>query len=151
MKFSNFNLSFFPSSTGFIPECEQSSTVDYFFYRVTLNTTASIEDSGGIHWPIVVCLLAAWTVVAICCIRGISSTGKVRNFFFLLRALHWLFLISIFIFLFLTPQAVYVTAILPYVVLGIFLVRGLTLKGSWTGIKFLFTPDVHFINNSNNK
>ncbi|XP_008330323.3 sodium-dependent neutral amino acid transporter B(0)AT1-like isoform X1 [Cynoglossus semilaevis] len=103
------------NGTGFIPECEQSSTVDYFFYRVTLNTTASIEDSGGIHWPIVVCLLAAWTVVAICCIRGISSTGK----------------------------AVYVTAILPYVVLGIFLVRGLTLKGSWTGIKFLFTPDVN--------
>uniref|UniRef100_A0A3P8VQA4 Transporter n=1 Tax=Cynoglossus semilaevis TaxID=244447 RepID=A0A3P8VQA4_CYNSE len=102
------------NGTGFIPECEQSSTVDYFFYRVTLNATASIEDSGGIHWPIVVCLLAAWTVVAICCIRGISTAGK----------------------------AVYVTAILPYIVLGIFLVRGLTLKGAWSGIKFLFTPDV---------
>ncbi|XP_072226214.1 sodium-dependent neutral amino acid transporter B(0)AT1-like [Leuresthes tenuis] len=100
--------------TEFIPECQRSSTVDYYFYRVTLNSSASIADSGGIHWPMVVCLLASWTVVAICCIRGISTSGK----------------------------AVYVTAILPYFVLAIFLIRGLTLKGALSGIKFLFTPDV---------
>ncbi|XP_034559957.1 sodium-dependent neutral amino acid transporter B(0)AT1-like [Notolabrus celidotus] len=101
--------------TGFVPECQQSSTVDYYYYRETLNTSASIADSGGIHWPIVVCLLVAWSVVAICCIRGISTSGK----------------------------AVYVTAILPYIVLFIFLIRGLTLKGALSGIKFLFTPDVN--------
>uniref|UniRef100_A0A8C9XYL9 Transporter n=1 Tax=Sander lucioperca TaxID=283035 RepID=A0A8C9XYL9_SANLU len=38
--------------------------------------------------------------------------------------------------------AVYVTAILPYIVLAIFLIRGLTLKGALTGLKFLFTPKV---------
>lgn len=38
----------------------------------------------------------------------------------------------------------YVTAILPYVVLGIFLIRGLTLKGAVNGILFLFVPDVCF-------
>ncbi|XP_034090933.1 sodium-dependent neutral amino acid transporter B(0)AT1-like [Gymnodraco acuticeps] len=103
------------NGTGFVPECEQSSTVDYYFYRVTLNSTTSITDSGGINWPIVLCLLTAWTIVAICCIRGISTAGK----------------------------AVYVTAILPYIVLGIFLIRGLTLKGATTGLKFLFTPDVN--------
>ncbi|KAG7501163.1 hypothetical protein JOB18_041483 [Solea senegalensis] len=102
------------NGTGFVPECQESSTVDYFFYRVTLNSSQSIADSGEIQWAIVVCLLAAWTVVAICCIRGISTTGK----------------------------AVYVTAILPYIVLGIFLVRGLSLKGALSGLKFLFTPDV---------
>ena len=42
----------------------------------------------------------------------------------------------------LCPQAVYVTSTLPYLVLTIFLIRGLTLKGSLDGIKFLFTPDV---------
>ncbi|KAK5883918.1 hypothetical protein CesoFtcFv8_020193 [Champsocephalus esox] len=40
-------------------------------------------------------------------------------------------------------KAVYVTAILPYIVLGIFLIRGLTLKGAMSGLKFLFTPDVN--------
>ncbi|KAA8586185.1 hypothetical protein FQN60_007754, partial [Etheostoma spectabile] len=102
------------NGTGFVPECQQSSSVDYYFYRVTLNSSASIADSGGIQWPIVLCLLTAWTVIAICCIRGIGTSGK----------------------------AVYVTAILPYIVLAIFLIRGLTLKGALTGIKFLFTPGV---------
>uniref|UniRef100_A0AAX7UVX6 Transporter n=1 Tax=Astatotilapia calliptera TaxID=8154 RepID=A0AAX7UVX6_ASTCA len=91
--------------TGFISECQQSSTVDYYFYRVTLNASASITDSGGLQWPIVICLLAAWTVICICYIRGISTSGK----------------------------AVYVTALLPYVVLAIFLIRGLTLKGAMNG------------------
>uniref|UniRef100_A0A8C6WH35 Transporter n=1 Tax=Neogobius melanostomus TaxID=47308 RepID=A0A8C6WH35_9GOBI len=86
----------------------------YFFYRVTLNSSTSIGDSGGIHWPMVVSLLAAWTIICICCIRGISTAGK----------------------------AVYVTAVLPYFVLAIFLIRGLTLKGALSGIKFLFTPVV---------
>lgn len=39
-------------------------------------------------------------------------------------------------------QAVYVTSTLPYVVLTIFLIRGLTLKGSVSGIVYLFTPNV---------
>lgn len=42
----------------------------------------------------------------------------------------------------LSSQAVYITSTLPYVVLTIFLIRALTLKGSLDGIKFLFTPDV---------
>uniref|UniRef100_A0A8C6WH54 Transporter n=1 Tax=Neogobius melanostomus TaxID=47308 RepID=A0A8C6WH54_9GOBI len=77
------------NNTGYVAECQRSSTVDYFYYRVTLNTSTSISE-------------------------GIRSTGKV----------------------------VYVTTILPYIVLAIFLVRGVTLKGALTGVKFLFTPDV---------
>ncbi|KAF7656804.1 hypothetical protein LDENG_00035750 [Lucifuga dentata] len=102
------------NKTGFVSEFERSSTVDYYFYRVTLNSSTSISDSGGIHWSIVLSLLAAWTVIFICCIRGINTSGK----------------------------AVYVTSILPYVVLAIFLIRGLTLKGATNGINFLFTPQV---------
>ena len=36
----------------------------------------------------------------------------------------------------------YFTATFPYLVLFIFLVRGLTLKGSSDGLAYLFTPDV---------
>ena len=67
---------FFPPAE-FVSECQRSSTVDYYFYRVTLNSSTSIDDSGGIHWPIVLCLLSAWTVIFICYIRGISTSGKV--------------------------------------------------------------------------
>ncbi|KAI1902529.1 hypothetical protein AGOR_G00045690 [Albula goreensis] len=100
--------------TGLVSECERSSPVDYFWYRETLNTSAAIGDSGGLQWWMVLCLVCAWTVLYVCCIRGIETTGK----------------------------AVYVTSTLPYVVLTIFLIRGLTLKGSVNGIKFLFTPDM---------
>uniref|UniRef100_A0A3Q1HPU1 Transporter n=1 Tax=Anabas testudineus TaxID=64144 RepID=A0A3Q1HPU1_ANATE len=108
------NLDYVVSLQFLSRPCQQSSTVDYYFYRVSLNSSASISESGGIHWPMVVCLLAAWTVICVCYIRGIRTSGK----------------------------AVYITAILPYIVLAIFLIRGLTLKGALSGIKFLFTPDV---------
>ncbi|KAF3833651.1 hypothetical protein F7725_024855 [Dissostichus mawsoni] len=97
-----------------VSECKRSSPVDYFWYRETLNTSVTIEDAGGVQWWMVLCLATAWSVLYICCIRGIETTGK----------------------------AVYVTSTLPYVVLTIFLIRGLTLKGSVDGIKFLFTPDL---------
>uniref|UniRef100_A0A3Q0SI78 Transporter n=1 Tax=Amphilophus citrinellus TaxID=61819 RepID=A0A3Q0SI78_AMPCI len=101
--------------TGLVEECARSTTVDYFWYRETLNTSESISDAGGLQWWIVLALVAAWTLLYVCCIRGIETTGK----------------------------AVYITSTLPYFVLTIFLVRGLTLKGSTEGIKFLFTPDVN--------
>ncbi|XP_048059377.1 sodium-dependent neutral amino acid transporter B(0)AT1-like [Megalobrama amblycephala] len=100
--------------TGFVSECARSSPVDYFWYRETLNTTPVIGDSGGLQWWIVLCLFCAWTLLWVCCLRGIETTGK----------------------------AVYITSTLPYLVLTIFLIRGLTLKGSVSGIKFLFTPDL---------
>ncbi|XP_036433767.1 solute carrier family 6 member 19a, tandem duplicate 1 [Colossoma macropomum] len=100
--------------TGFVSECARSSPVDYFWYRETLNISTKIEDSGGLQWWMVLCLIAAWVLLWVCCIRGIETTGK----------------------------AVYITSTLPYVVLTIFLIRGLTLKGSVNGIIFLFTPDV---------
>uniref|UniRef100_A0A672KN05 Transporter n=1 Tax=Sinocyclocheilus grahami TaxID=75366 RepID=A0A672KN05_SINGR len=105
--------------TGLVPECERSSPVDYFWYRETLNTSAAIEQTGGLQWWMILCLISAWGVLYVCCIRGIETTGK----------------------------AVYVTSTLPYVVLTIFLIRGLTLKGSVDGIKFLFNPDLNELAN----
>uniref|UniRef100_A0A8C5DAZ5 Transporter n=1 Tax=Gouania willdenowi TaxID=441366 RepID=A0A8C5DAZ5_GOUWI len=86
--------------TGFISECERSSSVDYFWYRETLNTTPTIEEDGGLQWWMLLCHICAWAFLYVCIIRGIETTGK----------------------------AVYVTSTLPYVVLTIFLIRGLTLK-----------------------
>ncbi|XP_018424354.1 PREDICTED: sodium-dependent neutral amino acid transporter B(0)AT1 [Nanorana parkeri] len=100
--------------TGLEPECAQSSPVDYYWYRETLNISTSIENSGTLQWWLVLSLACAWGVLYVCTIRGIETTGK----------------------------AVYVTSTLPYLVLTIFLIRALTLKGSVSGIIYLFTPDV---------
>lgn len=40
------------------------------------------------------------------------------------------------------PQVVYFTASLPYCVLIIYLVRGLTLHGATNGLAYMFTPKV---------
>jgi SNF family Na+-dependent transporter len=39
-------------------------------------------------------------------------------------------------------KVVYFTSLFPYVVLFIFLIRGLTLEGAGVGIKRMFKPDV---------
>uniref|UniRef100_A0A672YLI7 Transporter n=1 Tax=Sphaeramia orbicularis TaxID=375764 RepID=A0A672YLI7_9TELE len=99
--------------TGYNAECEKSTPVNYFWYRETLNITRSIDDSGSLQWGLVICLASAWCVLYICFIKGIESIGK----------------------------AVYVTTTFPYLVLTIFLVRGLTLPGATDGLVYLFTPD----------
>lgn len=100
--------------TGYVEECTLSTPVDYFWYRETLNISDAISNSGSVQWWVLLCLTCAWSVLYVCVIRGIETTGK----------------------------AVYITSTLPYVVLTIFLIRGLTLKGATNGIVFLFTPNV---------
>jgi solute carrier family 6 serotonin transporter-like protein 4 len=45
-------------------------------------------------------------------------------------------------------QAVWVTALAPYVVLFILLVRGVTLPGAAEGIQYYLTPQWHKLKNS---
>ncbi|KAG9345130.1 hypothetical protein JZ751_009673, partial [Albula glossodonta] len=99
--------------TGYVKECEESTPVNYFWYRQTLNISPDIETSGSLQWWLVLCLATAWCLVYICFIRGIETIGK----------------------------AVYITATFPYLVLTIFLVRALTLPGATDGLTYLFTPD----------
>ncbi|XP_074542591.1 inactive sodium-dependent neutral amino acid transporter B(0)AT3 [Halichoeres trimaculatus] len=105
--------------TAYNEECVRSSSVSYFWYRETLNITPDIDTSGSLQWWMVVCLASAWTIVFICFIKGIQSMGK----------------------------AVYVTATFPYLVLTIFLVRGLTLPGATDGLLYLFTPKWDILKN----
>ncbi|XP_062980273.1 sodium- and chloride-dependent transporter XTRP3 isoform X1 [Elgaria multicarinata webbii] len=100
--------------TNYVEECEKATSTQYFWYRKTLNISPSIEESGSIQWEQAACLILAWLVVYLCILRGTEYTGKV----------------------------VYVTATLPYVVLLIYLIRGLTLHGAANGLTYMFTPKV---------
>uniref|UniRef100_A0A8C5L8V2 Transporter n=2 Tax=Jaculus jaculus TaxID=51337 RepID=A0A8C5L8V2_JACJA len=105
--------------TGYDEECEKASSTQYFWYRKTLNISPSIQESGGVQWEPALCLILAWLVVYLCILRGTESTGKV----------------------------VYFTALLPYCVLIIYLVRGLTLHGATNGLVYMFTPKVEQLAN----
>ncbi|ELU11417.1 hypothetical protein CAPTEDRAFT_171223 [Capitella teleta] len=85
------------------------ATEDYLEGRVWgLRDSDGIDDLGSLHWELVLCLMLAWIMVIGALVRGVKSSGKV----------------------------VYFTALFPYVVLIILLIRGLTLKGFERGIDF---------------
>lgn len=105
--------------TGPTEECEKATSTQYFFYRQTLNISSSIEENGGIHSGQALCLFLCWMMTYVFVSRGIKSTGKV----------------------------VYFTATFPYVVLFIYLIRGLTLHGAFTGITYMFTPKLEELAN----
>ena len=51
---------------GYVEECARSSSVDYFWYRETLNISTSISDSGSVQWWVLLCLTCAWSVLYVC-------------------------------------------------------------------------------------
>ncbi|XP_033755570.1 sodium- and chloride-dependent GABA transporter 1-like [Pecten maximus] len=84
-----------------------------FWQLNVLQISSGFGDLGGIRWHLVLALAAAWVLVFLCLMKGVKSVGKV----------------------------VYVTALLPYLLLTIFLIRGLLLPGAVDGILFYLTPD----------
>lgn len=97
-----------------------ASPVREFWERYALQITGGIDEPGTVRWPIALCLLAVWVMCYFCIWKGIKWTGKV----------------------------VYVTALFPYVLMTILLVRGVTLPGALDGIKFYLLPDFNKIKNS---
>ncbi|XP_050305400.1 sodium- and chloride-dependent transporter XTRP3 isoform X2 [Anthonomus grandis grandis] len=104
-----------PLTNATLPECEKSSATAYFWYRVTLDASPSIQEPGNPKWWIVLCLLLAWIVVFFIVMKGIQSSGKV----------------------------VYFTSLFPYIVLTIFFIEGLTLEGATEGLMHMLKPKVH--------
>ncbi|XP_072416467.1 sodium- and chloride-dependent transporter XTRP3A-like isoform X1 [Chiloscyllium punctatum] len=107
------------NNTAILEECAKSSPTEFFWYRKTLNISPTIDDTGTLHWGLLLCLILSWLIVYLCIIRGTESTGKV----------------------------VYVTACFPYFVLIIFLIRGVTLHGAGNGLVYMFTPKVEQLMN----
>ncbi|KAL5103592.1 Sodium-dependent serotonin transporter [Taenia crassiceps] len=91
-----------------------SSTEQYFYNRVLqIQFSDGFNKMGTVRWEVALCLLAVFTLVYFALWKGVKSSGK----------------------------AVWITATLPYVILFILLIRGLTLKGSLMGIQYYLLPD----------
>ncbi|GIY10187.1 sodium- and chloride-dependent glycine transporter 2 [Caerostris darwini] len=86
---------------------------DEYFHNFVLGITDGLHDLGEVRWQLALCLLACWVIVFLCLWKGVKSMGKV----------------------------VYFTALFPYLVLVILLIRGTTLEGSYDGIMFYLTPE----------
>jgi len=98
-------------------ECQLSSETQYFWFRTTLDASGSIDELGGIKYWVFICLVLSWIVVYLILMKGIASSGKV----------------------------VYFTATFPYLVLTIFFIRGITLKGATAGLSHMFSPKLEML------
>lgn len=92
----------------------EGSYASLFYQYTVFPQRANIDDGlGDINWQIALCMVASWMIIFASLVQGVKSSGKVAYF----------------------------TAIFPYVVLIILLIRGVTLPGAWKGIKVFLTPD----------
>ncbi|XP_045190206.2 sodium- and chloride-dependent creatine transporter 1-like [Mercenaria mercenaria] len=97
-------------------ESTQGKTVDAvieFWERKVLHISGGIDEPGNIVWELAVSLLVIWILVYLCVCRGVRVSGKI----------------------------VYFTALFPYVIITILLIRGVTLDGARDGIYFYLKPD----------
>ncbi|XP_046726565.1 sodium- and chloride-dependent creatine transporter 1-like isoform X2 [Silurus meridionalis] len=97
--------------------CEElenaTSPIIEFWENKVLHISEGLDSPGQINWEVTLCLLAVWVLVYFCVWKGVKSTGKI----------------------------VYFTAMFPYLVLLILLVRGVTLPGADDGIMYYLKPN----------
>uniref|UniRef100_A0A8C4FEH5 Transporter n=1 Tax=Dicentrarchus labrax TaxID=13489 RepID=A0A8C4FEH5_DICLA len=87
-------------------------------HKHTMKTT-SMKELGSVRWELALCLLACWIFCYFSIWKGVRSSGKVAYF----------------------------TALFPYLILLILLIRGLTLPGAWDGIYYYLYPDLNRLTN----
>ncbi|XP_067651823.1 sodium- and chloride-dependent glycine transporter 1-like [Haliotis asinina] len=90
----------------------KTATQEFWQYYV-LRKSDGLDDMGSFQPHLVGCMFVSWLLVFLCLIKGVKSLGKV----------------------------VYVTALFPYLLLTILLIRGVLLPGAMEGIKFFVYPD----------
>lgn len=84
-----------------------------FFFNNVLNLSGGVFEIGKPQGWIVLALFICWTLIVLCTWKGVKTVGKV----------------------------VYVTVTLPWLLLIIFVVRGLTLPGAIDGVRYYLTPN----------
>ncbi|KAL1498067.1 hypothetical protein ABEB36_008924 [Hypothenemus hampei] len=91
---------------------KKSSPVEEFFDRKVLGITGGIEEIGGMQWNLFVCLCLGWMMVYMIIRKGLHQSGKI----------------------------IWFSAMFPYVILLIMLVRAVTLNGAADGLLYYITP-----------
>ncbi|CAF4875700.1 unnamed protein product [Rotaria sp. Silwood1] len=110
----------FNQTLSYINQSKISSAEEYYnIYMLGINRSRGLTDLGYIKIDLLFCLVSIFILMYLCIYRGVKSTGK----------------------------AVYITAILPYIVLIILLIQGFTLKGSQNGIAYFVKPTFEKLKN----
>ncbi|XP_052125084.1 sodium- and chloride-dependent GABA transporter 1-like [Frankliniella occidentalis] len=90
----------------------RSSPVEEYWDRRVLHITDGIHDLGGMQWELFMCLALGWVLVYFIIYRGLHQSGKI----------------------------IWFTALFPYAILAVLLVRSVTLEGASDGLLYYVTP-----------
>ena len=60
-------------------ECIRATKTTYYYYKVALDATESLDDGGGLNWKLTLCLLLSWIIIFAITCKGVESMGKVRS------------------------------------------------------------------------
>ncbi|XP_036616642.1 sodium-dependent serotonin transporter-like [Trichosurus vulpecula] len=105
---------YFDDSNVTWSDFSHSPAEEFYMRRVLeIEKSGGLQDPGGIRWQLLLCLFLIFTTVYFSLWKGVKTSGKV----------------------------VWITAIFPYLVLFILLIRGATLPGAWKGIIFYLQPN----------
>lgn len=84
-----------------------------FFMNTFLKISDKHSQLGSLQWSIVACLIISWIAIVASIWKGVRSVGKV----------------------------VYVTVVVPWLILLVFLLRSLMLPGAFTGLSYFLNPN----------
>lgn len=85
-----------------------------------MNKSEGIDDIGTPIWKLAGCVFVVYCLLYLSLFKGVKSSGKV----------------------------VWITALAPYFLLSILLIRGLMLPGAMKGIQFYLVPDLSALSKS---
>lgn len=84
-----------------------------YFYNEVLGLSKGIGELGGVQWPVVFGNFLTWVAIFLIIFKGVEVVGKIVN---------W-------------------TVGLPWILLLVLIIRGITLEGSGMGLDFYLKPD----------
>lgn len=98
---------------SFTSSLPYNGDTERYWFEEAIGVSDTVNNMESMNWPMFGSLLFAWVIVFLIIFRGAASSGK----------------------------SSYFTALFPYIVLFILLVRAATLENAAEGVKHFFTPD----------
>ncbi|XP_067651729.1 sodium- and chloride-dependent glycine transporter 1-like [Haliotis asinina] len=94
------------------PNSTMTASEEFWQFN-TLRVSSGIDELGSVELHMLLSLLFSWILVFLCVMKGVRSLGKV----------------------------VYVTAVMPYILLTVLLIRSCMMPGSADGLLYFLRPD----------
>ncbi|XP_046572916.1 sodium- and chloride-dependent glycine transporter 1-like [Haliotis rubra] len=103
--------------TSVVLDVDRRTAAEEFWRLHVLNISNGLEHLGSIQWPLAGCLVVTNAILFLWVVQGIKVSGKL----------------------------VYITVIIPYILIAVFLIQGCLLPGSLQGMYYYIYPNFEML------